>query len=549
MANLFSYLSRSKEQILQDLKVMLPSELPEIKDYESDILVRGLKIWANLAENLHYYIDNVARETHISTCRLFSSAVELAVAEDYRVRGFIPCNVNLTFTLSAVSATVVLIPKGTICETADGIQYITTQDLSIPIGQLSGITNASQETFVPSAVIGITNGTENQKLILAGQIVDNSLDITIASEQYEAKETFFRSLPASLHFIQSVNSDAITEIKFGDGINGKLPSANQNINASYYTTLGTKGRVGKNKINKIVSTLSLPSGITATVTNVSESFAGSDREKTVEIAKNVSILNRTVETAISRDTYRDLGELAPGVAKAGLSYNYGTTVDIFVIPDGGGIANQAFLDAVEAYYQDKIIICTRVNVGSAGEVDVVLDIDVELLSNADRLETSQKIKNALVSFGSLDTQDISGRMVSGNIAQIVCNVAGVKSCIINVFSIIPYARPISSTTELNWDATLLVGSIVPHNWKIRFTASNTFQLFKDDTFAGNYTVGFLVSLPEISFIINQNYATNDEWTFVIYPFLGDRSGSYELSEPAILSIKESNITLNLIGGI
>jgi hypothetical protein len=550
MANLFDYLSRSAEQIEQELLTVIPSELPEITDLEGDVFVRGLKVYAGLFELLHYYIDNAAQESNVESARLFSSLVLLARSDDYRVRSRKPFQAVITFTLSAPAPSAVLIPKGTVLETESGLIYTTVLDTTIAIGQTQAIVTAFQEQLFVNQNIGTTSGLASQVLLLSEKLVDGSVILTIGAQQYTPVETYYFSLPADTHFIQSVNPDGLNEIVLGDSVNGKLPTANQTILANYALTEGEAGKALADEIDTIVSVISLPSGFTLSCTNLLDASGGKDRDSTTDIKKNVKALNRTVETAISRETYKSLGELIQGVAKVGLKYEFGNTVDIFVIPDGGGIASPALLAQVEAYYSDKIIICTKVRASSAGEVRVLLTFEVELKPNAVRLQVEQDINNALTTFGSLENQEIGGKMVSGTLNQLVCNITGVETCVLQVFSLKPYARPLGSTTaNLNWNVEMLSGAIVQNTWRIFFTTVSSFQLFKDDVFLGNFNVNVQVVQPEVRFTILQNFTSGDQWTFTTYSYLGDRSGTYQLDEPAILRIFEADTTLNLQGGV
>ena len=55
-----------KQQLINQLRV----KVPEVTDYtEGNILILIISIFAAIAEVIHYYIDNTARETFFSTAR------------------------------------------------------------------------------------------------------------------------------------------------------------------------------------------------------------------------------------------------------------------------------------------------------------------------------------------------------------------------------------------------------------------------------------------------------------------------------------------------
>lgn len=548
MANIFGYLTRSAEQVEEALRIILPTELPEITDFENDLLVRSFKIWANMNELLQYYIDNVARESNVMTAELYASLVQHARSVDYRVRSVKPCEVVLQFTLSTSLLTNVVIPQGTIVKNEDDIAYLTIQAVTIIAGTTQINAPAIQKTVITNELIGTTNGQASQVLLMPDSVVDGSVRLTINGEEYTPVDTYYYSLPDSLHFIQTVSTDTNNHIVLGDGVNGKLPTANQSIYADYETTLGKAGKAGKHTLTTVGNPPTVI-GATLTCTNPSEAFGGEDFEGIEALRKNIPLFNRTVERAVSREAYISLASLVQGVAKAGLYYNSGTIVKIFIVPEGGGIASPTFLAQVQAYMQQRIIICTQVQVESAGEIEVLLTFEVNLLPTANRIETEALLRANLIAFGSLELQEISGEMSSGNLNQVVCNTRGVQSCVLQVFSVKPYPRPTTSDTALNWSVSLLAGSTAKNTWRIVFLSTSTFQLFREDAFVGNYTVNVAVVQPEASFTILQNYSIGLEWQFVTYPYLGDRAGKYDIDEPAILRISDANITLNLIGGL
>ncbi len=549
MPNLFEYQTRTAEQIEEALKTVLPAELPEVTNSDEDPLYRGLKVFAGIFEMLQYYIDRAAQESNIESAEFFSSIVRLARAEDYRVRGRKPFEVVLTFTLSSNAPTDVVIPQGTVVETVAGLQYTTITSATIIAGTTTVNVVAQQKQLFVNQNIGTTNGTPNQTIQISEKLVDSSVILNIGAEVYTGVDTFYYSLPNSANFIQTVNSDRVNEIILGDGVNGKLPITNQTILADYALTEGEDGRASAGELTEIVSNITLPNSYTISCTNLNDASGGRDIQTNSEIAKGLKALNRTVETAVSKETYISLGYLIDGVEKVGVQYDFGNTVDVYVIPTGGGLASPLLLSQVESFYNTRRMILTQVRANNAGEVKVILKIEVTLLPNGIRALVQQNIRNALTNFGSVANQDVTGAMVSGKIDQIVCNVAGVDTCIIETFSLKPYARPIATTQELNWVVELLAGSVSVDSWRIIFTSNIDFQLYKNDTFIGNYLINTLITLPEIKIFISQSYNTGDEWTFKTYPYLGNKAGVYQLSEPSILRIYDADITLNLIGGI
>jgi hypothetical protein len=546
----FDYNQRTAEQIAETLRAVLPNAVPEISFDEADPLYRSLIVFAWMTEMLHYYIDNTARESLIDSAELFPSVVRGARGVGYRVRGSVPHQALLTFTLSANAPSDVLIPQNTIVETVEGVPYRTIADATIVTGSTATSITAVQETLFSGQLLGITDGTAGQILLISESLVDGSVVLTIGAETYTPVETFFYSLPADTHFIQGVNADGVNEILLGDGVNGKLPTAGQNIEASYALTKGADGYARANTITDIISTITLPPALLIACTNPLASSGGGNRQSVAEIKRGVNALVRTTNTAVSRETYIWLGYLIPGVEKVGVFYEFGSIVDVFVLPKGGGLATPLLLSQVEAFYETRRMILTRVRASSAGEVRVLLTLNITLKPNGVRVLVEQSILATLQDLGSIANQDITGVIHSGKIDQLAYNVVGVQDSVIEVFSLVPYARPITASENLNWSVEMLEGCAATVRWRVEFTGATSFRLLRQDLFVGNFTTGIPITYNnEVRFTIRQNYTAGDAWTFTTYAYLGKTAGAYRLEEPSILRIYANDITINFTGGI
>ena len=78
---------RSFESIKKSLLLGLQNKVPEMTDLsEGNILVIVISMFSAIAETLHYYIDNVGRESFFTTCRKYSSLTKHAKFVDYHMK-------------------------------------------------------------------------------------------------------------------------------------------------------------------------------------------------------------------------------------------------------------------------------------------------------------------------------------------------------------------------------------------------------------------------------------------------------------------------------
>jgi hypothetical protein len=114
---------------------------------------------------------------------------------------------------------------------------------------------------------------------------------------------------------------------------------------------------------------------------------------------------------------------------------------------------------------------------------------------------------------------------------------------------LPAARNLTTpANSLNWSKNILIGSTIIQRWLIRFITVSSYELFRGDDFVGTFSVDTLVSLVELTFTVNGNHVSGNEYEFYTYPY----NQSVRLSssaEPSIVSVSLPNLTINVTGGV
>ena len=83
-------------------------------------------------------------------------------------------------------------------------------------------------------------------------------------------------------------------------------------------------------------------------------------------------------------------------------------------------------------------------------------------------------------------------------------------------------------------------------WTLKFSSAGEFELLRNSQYFGTYLIDQTVNLTELSFtLLAGNYAAGDTWQFVTYPY----SDSIALAEPSVLVLEDTNLNLNMYGGI
>lgn len=544
------YTDRSYQQIKDSVLTRVQALVPEITDHtESNLFVKLASIWAALIEMLGYYVDNQARETHLLTARLYRSGIQEAHNSDYRVKARRPATANLLFTISAVAGVPVNIPTGTIVETASGKQFHTINGGTIPIGQTSVIIAAEQiDSIVTGSILGVSAGTNNQSFEITDlDYTDQSVSITVAGLGWLNKQTLGYENGTQKAFVQTINQQGKPIVQFGDNFNGAVPAIGQNIVASYRRCAGADGNVEANSITQLVSAVTLPSGLTLTITNPDRASGGAEIESLEDIRYRLPRAVRTLLRAVNEQDYIDLAEIANGVARAGVIFNCGKEIEIYIVPEGGGVASGALLTSTYNWLDDKRMITTKVVVYPAGEVHLQLVIDLRVRSSYQNVSTAALVRSNLADFISYKYQKIGGSVQLSDIYEVIENTVGVEYSKVVTMVAVPCARPILGTpVPLVWTRQTMPASGALNRWTIGMISATTFQLFKNNLFVGTFAVGTLVTQPEVEFTITAGgYVMGHQWEFLTYPYFG----TLVLSEPSLLVSLPTDIVINATGGL
>lgn len=519
----------------------------EITDYnETNPFIKKVSIWSGIAEQLGYYIDNKGREAFLMSARLYKSAVLLSKQYDYRIRGVIPAVGQAKFFIDTPVGSNINIPTGTEIQTDDGIKFLTTAPATILAGQTEITVDIKQWESVGNFIWGQATGNASMKIPLTSDVVDGSITVLVNNvDTYTAVDSFGFSLATDKHFKAGMNENYLMEIEFGDGITGVIPTAGHDIELTYYRSLGTFGRVPSGAITTVNSTITAPPGTTVKVTNVSGTTGGADPEALQELKKFIPYSLRTLYRAVTHDDLDQVTELAPGVARAGHQFRCGMTVDVYIVPNGGGIAPPLLLTDTFNFLDRRIIFGRNPRMFSAGEIEIQHVINVVSRPNYFNADTLLDVQNALLDFYSLANQKISGSVFIGDLYDEIESLDKVDHCEILSIVAIPFARPLlPGLPPLTWTKQINPG-VVNRIFKIIFQTPTDYKLIRDNSFIGIFTTGNLVQLPEIDFTITGSYTPGDSWEFNTYAV----GNSIVLTEPSLPVTNLGALNINVTGGL
>lgn len=403
----------------------------------SDFGVVLVELFAYMGDILSFYGDRIANEAFLETATQRRSVLALARMLDYQPNGASAASVELTFTTS-VAAGEVTVPAGTRVTTrsvgTDPVYFETDVDLTIPAGVTTGVV-ASTEGQTIFEAIGTSTGAASQEYLLTQTpVIEASLDIYM--DEGSGETVVWRRVDhliewgaADRVFASFTDENNLVHVRFGDGVNGKVPAALTIINAGYRVGGGEVGNVGPSSITTMDSSVF---GVVS-VTNVLAATGGQNAETLDQIRTNAPASLISLNRAVSAEDYESLARKVPSIAKSSAQTEVYTNVLLYVAPIGGGLDSAGLPIVVKDARKQELLdyLASRkpapTTVTLADPVYVPIDISIELVVapqyNRKTIETA--VRRALLDVLSYDNVDFGQRVSAGAVFGAVTSVLGV----------------------------------------------------------------------------------------------------------------------------
>lgn len=458
-----------------------------ITDYsEGNILIIILSLFAAIAEVLHYYVDNMARETFLSTARRYDSVVKHGALVDYHARAAIAATVDVILSRSITGNSIgakLTIPQGTLFTDSSGNSWLSARDVT----WYSNVTTCKvpiiqHERYTASALNNMVIPTGDRVILNLGTLPNGkyyeqgSMSLQIGGETWVLVDTFAKSKPTDKHFMVSVDESLSPYIMFGDGTFGKKPAAGAKItNVVFYLTNGTQGNVKSNTITSVPSVIS--SSITdATVSNAYDAGGGSNYENFTMLKEHIPLSVKTLGVAITKEDFESLAMLVDGVNKAKADYECGRKLTVYISPDGGAVASSELINRVYNLLSQRAPMTTWLKVKSAGKVQIILEMDVTGKKSYKTPEIQTQILTALYNAYSPEQAQIGGSVRLSDIYALIDNLSTVDYLHLTKFYIKPWPTTIYGNKELNLGQFKLNKAKGSMTYYITFNSSTTFTV-------------------------------------------------------------------------
>jgi len=315
-----------------------------------------VELYCFVGDVLGFYQDNNAIESRIVTASQRKSLLGLV-----KLLGFVPpgasaATVSVTLSIPAPVAGAVTIPLGDFVRTRDVTGAVRFQLLAaavIPAGSTSIAVDV--ENSVNAQDVFTSTGLANQEFVLsATPYLDDSSQVVAADGAYVQVTNFLNSTSTDKHFTVVVDQNDRARLRFGNGINGAIPSGT--ITDSYKTGGGSDGNVEPGTISELERTYTDAFGtpVEVSVTNPLKASGGAPRMSNAQIKIAAPQSIRAPTNSVAREDFVINAKRLPAVARAlmltsnedpGVPENTG---HLYIVPQGGGVPSSELKASVLA---------------------------------------------------------------------------------------------------------------------------------------------------------------------------------------------------------
>ena len=314
--------------------------------------------------------------------------------------------------------------------------------------------SAQQAETVLDEVLGGSTGLPNQVFqlantpILQGSLILEVNEVDNIYEVWTQVDDFFGSSPNDPHYALDRTSG---QIRFGDGVNGRIPVANVNnagsnvVARQYRFGGGSAGNVAAGAINTLLTSIA---GIDENgITNLQAAFAGREEETLDQAKLRAPASIKSKCRAVTSEDFESLAMQAANIRRAkalplfhpsfSADVKVPGVVTVIVVPDSDSpnpIPSEGTLRTVCAYLNARRLLTTELYVIKPTYQKVEVQVEVIANDNADLAEVHVGIENALLNYfhplkGGEDNQGwpFGGTIYYSRVYQHVFTVPGVQS--------------------------------------------------------------------------------------------------------------------------
>lgn len=459
------YMARDYDSFLRSMRELIPDKLPAWTDYESEADFGNvlLQLFAHMGDILSYYQDRIANESFLGTAQTRRSIIHHLHLIGYRLATAAPASTKLRIVVPTSFTDNIEVKKGDAFATKSQkdspsvrFEYTSEESLIIEQGMLLDFPDDNKKKYydgipveegrlIKEEIVGVSDGTPNQRFTLIhprlilrslglGQKIQRDITLKVGEEvkPWNMQETLAFSRDQQPDYIIEVDEEDRATVVFGDGDFGAIPPKGAVIKATYRVGGGKLGNVAANMIQTIVDAPQIAL-IGGKVTNPAPATGGSERESIDHAVGHAPVVFRSRKRAVTADDYEALALNFKGVGKVraeGATFN---TVALYVAPEGGGYVSDVLVKSLLAYFEDKRLLSTVVEVKDVDYVKIFVTARVEIERFYSWADIKEKVISAGRSLLAFESVNFGQTFYLSKFYEVIEAINGVKGVLVGEF--------------------------------------------------------------------------------------------------------------------
>jgi hypothetical protein len=439
------YTSRDYEGFKASLLDYAARKFPQwVPGSEGDFGVLLVELFSYLGDSLSYYGDRLQQEAFLPTATQRLSLLQIADLLGYSPSNGVPANGTVTLQTSNPGPAV-LVPAGTqvvtdYIEAIDGpVTYETDLDVLVPVNGGTATVSVTQGVTRTLVNVGTSTGLPVQEFRLPDvPVINGTVQVFVDDVNTVAEWTYINYLvdadPEDKVFTTFLDDSGATWIRFGDNLNGAIPTNLLTLYATYRVGGGSIGNVNPGVVNAI-SASNLP-GVTIAQSSDGSAISsamtgGADAESNDQIRANAPRIFRTQDRCVTLGDFSDLALTLPGIVRANAVASTFTSVSVFIIGADGGTPSTITLQNAQTALQAKALAGTTVSVSGPTTVAVNVGsatkpITVECWPRYSRSSVLYDVQQAIKTMLSFANVDFGQRLTLSDFYKNILAVDGVR---------------------------------------------------------------------------------------------------------------------------
>lgn len=484
-----------------------------------------LTIHEALIDNANFSIDQNFLETQLSKARQRKNILRLAYMLDYEPTSVSAASVDLTVSMISGVA-----PSGGFSIpiytrfrsiTSPVVNFLAIESVSIPEGEAEATISAVQGTRVTAEVlVASATADPNQRYTLSNAKTPHShIEVYVNGKLWTKVQDFSSSDEESENYRLEYDEDDYTSVIFGDGEFGHIPDSGSMITANYIATDADQGNASAETITKIVGT----AASTISVINNNKASGGAVSETNESIKRNAPASRRSFDRVVTRNDYEASSTAMEGVYKSFAIRGEGARTDIYLLPEGGGVASSYLIESVQTELDSKKVDGAIPVVDTLQEAGILVSVNIITFNN--RI-TKASVKRKVI---DATNENLDYTKLTRGRAFTLSDLSGIYEALedgelidfadFTLLSRVPRVIKSNAAAPDFYGRVQFTSTVDYNTYLVTAVTTSQFSVSKDgipQTQQGTVAVAYTTNNNEVTFTLGETGDTlviGDTWTF------------------------------------